>query len=174
MLSGVARTMSWPLAVSLADGVTELVAVTSKSYVASSMPAQSQGTAIVNVEVVVPQAGADGPVGLNDTHEAWMAVGSARYAVPKSMAVKARENVSRTLPSLTTPTVYVAELPGSTSPSMAATLAWGSPNERTFNVADVAAAHPHATLQETDDEFFNKHRNQINYQKYENYRTIII
>src|SRR3990170_1529371 len=52
MLSGVARTISCPAVMLEAEGVVELVAVTVKSYVASSIPAQSGGTAMFSVPVV--------------------------------------------------------------------------------------------------------------------------
>src|SRR3990170_1009311 len=130
MLRGVAWTTSRPIALAYA-GETELVAATVKEYVASSMPAQSAGTAIVRVLVARPHAGAVISSGMSVTQLDGMAVGTARYAPPKSRLVKESVIVSSTFPPFTRSTEYVAVPPGDASARPGARATWGSPNGRT-------------------------------------------
>src|SRR3990170_1261399 len=134
MLRGVAWTTSRPIALAYA-GETELVAATVKEYVASSMPVQSAGTAIVMVLVAGPHAGAVISSGASVTQLDGMAVGTARYAPPKSRLVKESAIVSATLPPFTRSTAYVAVPPGWTPARTGDRATRGSPNGSTSRVA---------------------------------------
>src|SRR3990172_3014583 len=134
MERGVPRTIRVPGTTSL-SGVPVLVAVTVKAYVASSIPAQSGGTARLMPVEVERQGPTVGALAASVTQAGGMAVGSARYVRPKSMAVKERPIVSGTFPPFSKPTVYVAVFPGSTSLSRTRSDASGSPKGSTVRVA---------------------------------------